>query len=206
MLCVPSKSLGLLYDQRDDSAQITKIVVIKSNTFGDLVEMEKSSLGQRSRKLFTLSAIHYANNALLNGLGLSDSEEAEDLSIRYWNELGKYIKEWCLVKNSKITSGDVRQDFVHCHAILLQAMGVLGNALLKLSKTEQKKRLMLLSKINWKRTNSKVWEGRAIIGGGIQKGNKNVTLSANYLKNQLGIELSPEEQRIEDAFKRGEHG
>ena len=202
----PSKSLGLLYDQRDDNAQITKMVVIKSSTFGDLVEMEKSSLGRRSRKLFTLSAIHYANNALLNGLELTDSEEAENLSIHYWNELGKYIKEWCLVKDSKITSGDVRQDFVHCHAILLQAMGVLGNALLKLPKTEQKKRLKLLSEINWKRTNSKVWEGRAIIGGGIQKGNKNVALSANHLKNQLGIELSPEEQRIEDAYKRGEHG
>ncbi len=202
----PSKSLGLLYDHRDDDAQITKMVIIKSNTFGDLVEMEKSSFGQRSRKLFTLSAIHYANNALLNSLELKSSEEAKNLSIQYWNELGKHIKEWTLVKDSKITSGEIRQDFVHCHAILLQAMGVLGNAILKLPKAEQKKRLKLLSKINWKRTNSKVWEGRAMIGGGIQRGNKNVALSANYLKGQLDIELSPEEQHIEDAFKRGEHG
>ena len=202
----PSKSLGLLYDHRDEVAQLTKMLAIKSTTFGDLVEMEKSSLSPRSRKLFTLSAIHSANNALLNNREIKDIDEATNISIQFWDELGKHIKEWVLVKDSKVTSGDIRQDFVHCHAIVLQALGSMGNKLLSLSKTEQKKRLKLLDKINWKRSNSRIWEGRAMIGGRIQKGSNNVTLTANYLKKQLGIELSPEEQRTEDAFKRGENG
>jgi len=202
----PSKSLGLLYDHRDDVAQLSKMIAIKSTTFVDLVEMEKSSLSPRSRKLFTLSAIHSANNALLNNKQINDMEEASDISIQFWNEVGKHIKEWILVKDSKVTSGDIRQDFVHCHAIVLQALGTMGNKLLTFSKTEQKKRLKLLDKINWKRSNSKIWEGRAMIGGRIQKGSNNVILTANYLKKKLDIELSPEEQRTEDAFKRGQNG
>ena len=202
----PSKSLGLLYDHRDDVAQITKMLAMKSTTFVGLVEMEKSSLSPRSRKLFTLSAIHYANNALLNSKQIKDYEEATYLSIQFWDELGKHIKEWKLVNDSKVTSGDIRQDFVHSHAIVLQALGTMGSKLLNLSKTEQKKRLKLLGKINWKRSNSKTWEGRAMIGGRIQRGSNNVTLTANYLKKRLSIELTPEEQRAEDAFKRGKNG
>lgn len=201
----PSKSLGLLYDHRDDGAQITKMVAIKSSTFGDLVEMEKSSLSPRSRKLFTLSAIHSANNALLNGIQVKNIEEAANLSIQFWDELGKHIKEWKQVKDSKVTAGDIRRDFVHSHAIVLQAIGTMGNKLLSLSKTEQKKRLKFLEKINWKRSNSRIWEGRAMIGGRIQKGSNNVVLTANYLKKQLGLELSPEEQRSNDAFQRGKN-
>ncbi len=202
----PSKSLGLLYDHRDDGVKITKMVVLKSRTFGDLVEMEKSALSPRSRKLFTLSAIHSANTALLSGREIKDVQEATNLSIRFWNELGKNIKEWKLVKDSKITAGDIRQDFVHCHAILLQAMGVMGNALLDRSVTEQRKLLKLLGKINWKRSNSEIWEGRAMIGGRIQKGSNNVILTAIYLKKQLGLEITPEEHRADSAFRRGEHG
>ncbi len=202
----PSKSLGLLYDHRDEEAQVTRMLALKSVTFADLVEMEKSSLSPRSRKLFTLSAIHYANNALLKNRLLNDVEEATNISIQFWDELGKHIKEWIWVRDSKITSGDIRRDFVHCHAVVLQALGLMGNKILDLPKAEQRKRLKLLGSINWKRSNSKTWEGRTMIGGIIQKGSNNVTLTANYLKNQLGIELSPEEQRVEDAFKRGENG
>ena len=201
----PSKSLGLLYDHRDDGVKITKMVVFKSRIFGDLVEMEKSSLSPRSRKLFTLSAIHSANTALLNGRKIKNVQEATNLSIQFWNELGKNIKEWKLVKDSKITAGDIRQDFVHCHAIMLQAMGVMGNALLDQSTVERRKRLKLLGKINWKRSNSEVWEGRAMIGGRIQKGSNNVILTAIYLKKQLSIKLTPEEHRTDSAFRRGEH-
>jgi DNA sulfur modification protein DndB len=201
----PSKSLGLLYDHRDESTQLTKRIALESSTFSDLVEMEKTALSPRSRKLFTLSAIHSANAALLHNKELADNKEALGLCINFWNQVGKHIKEWKLVRESKITSGEVRQDFVHCHAILLQAIGVMGNKLLEYNKTEQKKKLKLLEKINWNRSNSRVWEGRAMLGGRMQKASNNTTLTANYIKHMLNIELSPEEQRTEDALLRGDH-
>ena len=202
----PSKSLGLLYDHRDDSAQITKLVAIKSQTFKDLVEMEKTTLSTRSRKLFTLSAIHYANNALLKDKQVKDIEEAAQISIHFWDELGRHIPEWKLARELKVTAGEIRQDFVHCHAILLQAIGVMGNALLELPKAEHKKKLKNLEAVDWKRSNAKAWEGRAMSGGAMQKSGVNVILTANYLKLQLGLKLSPEEKKAEVALKRGMNG
>ena len=63
----PSKSIGVLYDHRDEMSTIAKLVVIRSPFLSDLTEMETSNLSTRSRKLFTLSALYSATKALLEG-------------------------------------------------------------------------------------------------------------------------------------------
>src|ERR1019366_6725636 len=50
----PSRSIGLLYDHRNDKAKLARLVIMKSDIFRDIVDLEKSSLAPRSRKLFTL--------------------------------------------------------------------------------------------------------------------------------------------------------
>src|SRR5690606_11451947 len=54
----PTPSLGLLYDHRDEDAQVAKEVVKNTPIFAELTEMERSSISNRSVKLFTLSGIH----------------------------------------------------------------------------------------------------------------------------------------------------
>jgi hypothetical protein len=44
-----------------------------------------------------------------------------------------------------------------------------------------------------------------MIGGRVSKAAHNVVLTTNAIKRHLGLPLSPEEQRIEDAFKQGEY-
>jgi DNA sulfur modification protein DndB len=64
-----------------------------------------------------------------------------------------------------------------------------------------------LSAIDWTRSNVKVWEGRAMIGGRVSKASQNVTLTANVIKQYLQLPLTPEEQRVEDAYSQGRnHG
>lgn len=201
-----SPSLGILYDHRDEKAQITKQVVNRSDAFKDIVEMEKTSLATRSRKLFTLSAIHSANLAIMSSHQFADIDEAIETCCSYWNEINKYIREWGQVQEGRITSGEVRQGYVHSQAIVLQAFGHLGNKLIQLPTQEQKSTLKKLSNFNWKRSNSTTWEGRCMLAGRMQKSSSNVTLTTNLLKTQLGLPLTPDEQRAEDAFKRGEHG
>ena len=43
-------------------------------------------------------------------------------------------------------------------------------------------------------------------GGRVSRGNQNVILTANAIKRHLGLELSNDERRAEDAFSRGNHG
>src|SRR5580692_9997918 len=40
----PSRSLGLLYDHRNEKANLARLVVMKSDIFKDIVDMERSSL------------------------------------------------------------------------------------------------------------------------------------------------------------------
>ena len=44
----PSKSLGILYDHRDETAQLAKNLIGKSPVFRDVVELEKTNLSPRS--------------------------------------------------------------------------------------------------------------------------------------------------------------
>ena len=64
----PSTSLNILYDHRDEKALLAKALVGESGVFQGLVELEKSTLSARSRRLFTLSAIYHATNELLRNI------------------------------------------------------------------------------------------------------------------------------------------
>ena len=201
----PSASLGLLYDHRDQRAQLARLVVNKSATFKNLVEMEKTSLSPRSRKLFTLSAVFSANTALI---GDSDLESLEDLAAScadYWDEIAKHIPEWGFVRESKMTAGEVRRDFIHSHSIVLQVLGEVGHILQANYPKDWKKRAARIAKIDWSRSNGSLWEGRAMIGGRVSKARHNVVLTKTAVKQHLDMPLTPEEHRLEEAFKRGEY-
>jgi len=201
----PSKSLGLLYDHRDDRAHLARLVVFKSKAFNGLVEMEKTNLATRSRKLFTLSAIYQGNAALLGHREHETVDAAATFCAEYWDEVSKHLPEWGFVRDAKMTAGEVRQDFVHSHAIVLQALGFVGHQLTEGSKKSWTKQLNGLRKINWSRKDAQTWEGRAMIGGRVSKASHNVSLTTNLIKLRLGLNLTPEEERIERAFQRGEH-
>lgn len=199
----PSRSLGLLYDHRNELSMLARLVVTGSTVFRDVVEMERSTLSERSRKLFTLSSIYSAIEELIGGAEISDPQQMSTVCASFWDAVADKLPEWRFVRESKMTAGEVRRDFLHSHAIVLQALGIAGRELIALPETIWKKKLSALAKIDWARSNARVWEGRALIGGRVSKASHNVTLTSNYIKQQLGLELGPEELRVEKAFKLG---
>ena len=201
----PSRSLGLLYDHRNNMAKVAKHVAMESDAFKDVVEMEKTTLSARSRKLFTLSAIYSACSSLQGTENVDSVESAAATCQAYWDEIAKYIPEWHYVRQSKMSAGEVRRDFIHSHSIVLQALGSAGRKLLTEQPNDWQERLSSLKDIDWARSNSYLWEGRAMVGGRVQKGSHNVTLTTNLIKNRVGLDLSPEEARAEAAFQRGDH-
>lgn len=203
----PSKSIGVLYDHRDRLSQITRTLVNKSDVFGSVVEMEKTTLALRSRKLFTLSAIYAATSALLDGIDTESESEAAELAASYWETVAEQIPEWLAARDGRISAGEVRRDFIHTHGVVLQALGRAGNALLRSSRSEAgwKKRLKKLSSLDWSRSNATVWEGRALVGGRVSKSGQNVTLTTNIIKKTLNLKLTPEEDALEQSLERGRH-
>lgn len=198
----PSRSLGLLYDHRNDKARLAKLVIMKSDVFRDIVDMEKSSLAKRSRKLFTLSAFHNACADLINGLATGNLVEDANLARTYWEAVAEHFPAWKQVLEGRLPASEVREGYIHSHGIALQALGHAGNTLLKNHPKDWRKRLGGLQKIDWSRNNAKVWEGRALIGGKVSKVTTNVILTTNVIKKALSLPLDDEQQRVETAHSK----
>ena len=199
-----SPSLGILYDYRDNHALLTKQVVFDSPFFRDLVETERTALGVRSRKLFTLSSLYQATKALVSGRHGEDFEEVTGVARDFWETIATRIPEWRLVRDRKMSAGEVRRDFIHSTSIVLHAIGRTGRSLLS-SPDDWRQRLRSLADVDWSRSNP-VWEGRAMVAGRLSKTTQSVVLTTNIIKKALQLPLDADEQQFEDAYQRGSHG
>lgn len=189
----PSRSIGVLYDHRDDRADLIRLVINKLPAFKNLIELERSTLSPRSRRLFTLSALYSATGALLTGKGDFEPNEKAAIAIEFWSSVYDQIPEWQQVHNGKISAGEIRQDFIHSHGVVLHALGKVGSAAIETSPNDWVKYLEGLQKIDWRRSNSSLWEGRALVGGRLSKSQQHINLTASAIKAKLGLQLTKEE-------------
>jgi DNA sulfur modification protein DndB len=201
----PTKSIGILYDLRDPLSHLSRKLISAVPHFKGLTEYEKTTISNRSIKLFTLSSIYQGTRALLNKPKQARiSSEEETLAIAFWTEVGKHIPEWQMAQARKVSAAELRRDFIHSHGIALHALGIMGHALIASEPKKWKERLRSLSKVDWSRSNTKLWEGRAMIGGRVSKAHNNVLLTVVVLKRALGIDMTPEEEKTQiNLLKRG---
>ena len=205
----PSKSIGVLYDHRDRSAAEARLLIMTVSLFAGMVEVEASSLAKRSRKLFTLSSIFGATRALLEGVGSPDPIEVsmvdeDDPRVRharlFWETLGTQFPEWSAVRAGTMHAVDVRTEFLHTHSIVLTALGRIGNTLLHDHGEAEDwiGPLRELHRVDWRRANTALWEGRAMVGGRVSKAAGQVLLTTAAIRGKLGLSLPEEERRALD--------
>ncbi len=185
----PSKSIGVLYDHRDPMAAVTRLVIDQIPLFKDLTETESNNLSPRSRKLFTLSALHTATGALLEGVEAETLTGRVDLAVRFWKAVADQFPLWKQVLRGDVTAGEVRKDFIHTHSVVLHALGIVGNILLTEHRDEDWTELLAgLQGLDWHRSAEDPWEGRATTGGRVTKSRANVQLTSEYIAQFLGLE------------------
>ena len=197
----PSPSIGTLYDHREQFSELARYLVKTVALFNKLTELEKSSISNRSTKLFTLSSIKNASQAFLNK-GKKDliTNNEMEFTADYWNVVVDNMPDWQSALNKEISTSDLRDRYVHAHGVMLHAIGHVGNELVTNSPNSWHKSLSILKKINWARENSE-WEGRAMIHGRISKANTNIILTGNLIKHYMNIPLSKYEKELEDSIK-----
>jgi len=202
----PSNSIGILYDHRDPLSEVTRKIIQEIDVFRDRIELEKTSMSNRSSKLFTLSSLYGANKVFLGKTkrNHSISKEEEELAIAFWKRLSESMPYWKDVKTGKIKTSELRRDYVHAHGVILQSLGHVGNALIALHPKHWADKLKHLSEIDWRRKNKELWEGRAMAGGRMVALHPNVLLSAAAIKATLGLSISAEEQKFEKLHAKKE--
>jgi len=182
----PTKSIGILYDHRDTFAQF---IVKLSNAlpiFHGRVELERTSISNRSTKFFTLNGISDATKFLLRAKSKNLTESEQKLAAEFWEEISKNIPEWQLLIDKKVSAFDLRQNFVHAHTNLINALGMAGNILVTLYPNEWKQKIQGLQKLDWAR-DSPVWQGKLMIEGRMLKTRSGIKKATNVILDACGV-------------------
>jgi len=194
----PTKSLSILYDHRDKFSKFIVGMVNIVEIFQGRVELEKTTMSNRSTKVFTLNGI---SDATMHLFGISKgkklSKEEEDITKKFWDEISKNIPEWQLLLEKKITPIELRKEFVHSTTNSLNALGIVGRIILQKHPENWKEKLRGLKDINWSRNNSE-WEGRLLLNGRMLKTTLGVELAANTILKKCGIPLSEDRLKHEN--------
>lgn len=161
----PTKSLNILFDNRDEFSRLVKEVVDRVDVFGDLVDKEHTTISNRSKALFTLSAIYHGTEALLKDLELEPEQKLE-LAIAFWNRIAANIPEWHDVKNGTIKSSEVRKNYVCSLSVTIFAFGLAGNKVMKKRFDDWKNCIDCVVDINWSKTNPQ-WESTVVVNGNV---------------------------------------
>jgi len=177
----PTKSLNILYDNRDAFSVLVKECITQIPIFNGSVENEKSTISNRSKALFTLSGIFHATKLLLRGVDINDTDVRETI-IDYWNAVAKNMPPWSEAKKKDINPDEFRQKYICAHAITVKALGDIGNTLL-LSTPDKKEwvnKLCFLQEVNWNKESEEL-QGLVMVNGRISSAASNQKAFAEYL-------------------------
>ena len=194
-----SNSISELYDSRDDVAVATRNVISKIPFLDEYVDKERDIIGKFSSTLFTLNTFYIANKKILRR-NLCD-DRYEDFLFKFWNGVVINMDPWNEMSKKELSKKDLRESYVATQAIIIQAFGRVGACLWDDEEWDLEKCLTKLKGINWKRSACE-WKCRVMRNDGRIINNESAIMYAtNYIKKCLGIELTEDEQSLEDKLQ-----
>jgi len=197
----PTKSLGLLYDHRDTYARFIVNLAKDIEIFNGRTEMERASIARRSKNFFTLNGIADATRYLLKLKTKSIPPEKQKLAVEFWETVCNEMSDWQLLldKDSKVSPGDLRENYVHAHTNILNALGIAGHVLVT-QHEDWKKMLKKLNAIPWERTDP-VWQGKIMIDNVMQKNKIGIKKAADYILLKCGSNITLDEFENQEKKK-----
>lgn len=195
----PTKSLGILYDHRDSFSQFIVKLVSDVEIFRGRTELEKTSISNRSIKFFTLNGIAETTKLLLKTSAKTITPEKQKLVTEFWEGVFKYMPEWQLLVEKKVTAHELRKNFVHAHTNLLNAIGMVGHVLITNFPDTWKQKLKGLQKIDWSRENP-IWDGKIMLDGRMLKQKRGIKMAAQVILTECDIVTKLDEFKAKQAI------
>ncbi|PAB60538.1 DNA sulfur modification protein DndB [Anaeromicrobium sediminis] len=197
-----SKSIGILYDSRDEIAILTKDIIKSIKNLNNFTDKERSHLAKLSSKLFTLSNIYKSNKKIIGSNTLDDN--MKKFILEYWTYLSNNLKDWQFVFKKELSAKNFRESYVCSHGVILEAFGLIGNYVYSYDIKNWKSILKKLNKIDWNRNNLQDWQHRVISANGrITKSATSIKLASNLIKEKIDLPLTKDEAKLEENFKKG---
>jgi DNA sulfur modification protein DndB len=175
----------LFYDSRDESARLTRAVTDAIPLLRDLTDFTRSNLPAGSRKLFAFSNLHTATATLVSEAGLNATPDRPDEVVAFWNAVIANMPDWLAVARREASPADLRREMVHAHGVALEAIAMAGARAMIDAPQDWAEMLVGLRDIDWSRANLALWEGRALVGGKINRSRTSVVLTAELISRSL---------------------
>lgn len=104
-------------------------------------------------------------STLVADAGLTATAENPEPVVEFWNEVIENIPEWTAAGRREVTPAELRRETVHAHGIALEAIAVAGARLMIERPGSWQAALEGLRNVDWPRSNTAIWEGRALVNG-----------------------------------------
>lgn len=187
-----SKSLDVLFDNRDPISIATMFALDKVPVFKELTEKVDASLKAKSTKIFTLAALYDANSDLLKEHENDGVEDKARRLAEYWTAVSEHMDDWTKVLKGQRTATELRAESISAHSTILRALGGLGSELLK--DHNWRDRLITLEHIDWSKKNPD-WQNVCIVANSVVSNRQARAAAKAYIKSHLGMSITEAEQR-----------
>lgn len=182
----PTKSLNILFDNRENFSKLVRETASAMAGFAGRTELEKTTISNRSKNLYTLSGIFTSVEAFTRNIGLKEAA-LKQLTFNFYTAAYTNIDEWQRVVSNEISACEYRKTYVTAHAVFIKALGKIGNILYERYGDDMLTKMVLLSKVNLRKDNEEL-QGIILHGARVNGASISIVPLANYILNRMGEE------------------
>lgn len=180
-----SNSIAELYDSRDEIAVVTRNVIEKISFLNEYTDKEKDILGKYSSCLFTLNTFYNANKRILQKKKVTDEDEI--FLVSFWESIVDNILLWKDLVNREITKAELREKYVICQVIVIQALALIGREIYIRKDINMKTVCKKMQLVDWSR-GAKIWKGKIINNNGrIMAGERAIDAAAKEIRKIIEL-------------------
>ena len=183
----PTKSLNILYDQRDPFSNMIRSMVDQLPMFGDWVDREHASISNRSKALFTLSGIYGSSEKLFRGV--SEEKKTTGALHDFWLSAYEAMPDWQRVVHKEIKASHLRSESLSGHVVSQKALALVGNRLLLENRPFS--RMRCLRDVDWSKENP-LWQGHSVVNDTVS----GVESSVQYIAECLNKKIDESEDGV----------
>lgn len=208
-------ALNITFDHVDPQAEITRRVADQVSAFKGFVDKESGgSLSRKSPRLLSAVALHMATQDYLapqltaNPDADASIEAQTSNAVEFWNEVARIMNGWVSVSKGLLNAPDLRMATLSTHSIVVRAIGHNGGKLRVLCAEQPdtcwKKKLGLLSDIDWRKTNPDWAKIGVVINGNVTSNRQARERMRAYIWEALGLTAKAEDFEPEtmEALKK----
>lgn len=214
----PSNAINSLYDRRNPFNAWAISVVEMVPEIRKRIDFENASVGAKSMKLWSILAFKKFISHLtgITEKNIQDQESdqlrhTEDFIVEFFDECRRQIPQWSSMLDGHVSAFEVRENLVIGHAVWLEALGIFGRrALFYKSDRCAETGPIHAADAEWAMMEAlgdiepqkaaKMWDGRCVVLGKMQKTTDGVKSTASQLLKLAKVPLTDDMSALEERL------